>query len=242
MLKLVKYDFRRDRDKFLAVFVITVILQFVIGFTINSDQDMFVMNIITYVVAGVVLLFLTLRTFNQNLSLYNRRLVPIPVLYMALSPVLLFLGLLLGLFIIAYIHLGVYIMMFSTSFLPVKFWEVSLYAVLIIFWTSVFTMLLVMFSITVARSVRVKGKVWIGLVTFFIVQYIISFLETWMFDHKYIPMKSAFRFEVTDGAANLNEIEIPQYFFGLLPILFEATIAALLIFVIIKLITRRVES
>ncbi|WP_313641975.1 hypothetical protein MHH52_12355 [Paenibacillus sp. FSL K6-0276] len=241
MLKLVKYDFRRDRDKFLAVFVITVILQFVIGFTINSDQDMFMMNIITYVVAGVVLLFLTLRTFNQNLSLYNRRLVPIPVLYMALSPLLLFLGLLLGLFIVAYIQLGVYIMMFSTSFLPVNFWSVSTYAVLIIFWTSAFTMLLVMFSITVARSVRVKGRVWIGLAAFFVIQYIISFLETWMFDHKNIPLESAFRFEVTDGAANLNEIEISQYFLGLLPILFEATIDVILLFVIIKLITRRVE-
>ncbi len=102
-------------------------------------------------------------------------------------------------------------------------------------------MLLVMFSITVARSVRVKGRVWIGLAAFFVIQYIISFLETWMFDHKNIPLESAFRFEVTDGAANLNEIEISQYFLGLLPILFEATIDVILLFVIIKLITRRVE-
>lgn len=216
MLKLVKYDFRRDRDKFLAVFVITILVQFVIGFTINSDQEMFMMNITTYVVAGVVLLFLTLRTFNQNLSLYNRRLVPLPVLHTVMSPVLLFLGLLLGLFIIAYIHLCVYIMMISSSFLPEDFWSVSSYAVLMILWASAFSMLLVMFSITVARSVRVKGKVWIGLVAFFIIQNIISFLETWMFDHEFISFESAFRFEVTEGGANLNEIEIPQYFLGLL--------------------------
>lgn len=92
--------------------------------------------------------------------------MPVPVLYTVLSPVMLFLGSLLGLFLVAYIHLAVDIMMFSTSFLPEKFWLISAYTVLIVFWASAYSMLLVMFSMTVAMSVRVKGRVWIGIAVF----------------------------------------------------------------------------
>lgn len=241
MLKLVKYDFRRDRDKFLAVFVITILVQLVIGFTVRSDQEMFMMNVTSYAVAGVVLLFFSLRTFGQNLRLFNRRLVPVPVLYTVLSPIMLFLGSLLCLFLVAYIHLTVDIMMFSTSFLPEKFWLISAYTVLIVFWASAYSMLLVMFSMTVAMSVRVKGRVWIGIAVFFVVQYIISLLETSMFDHKNITLERAFRFEVTDEAAKLNNIETSQYVLGLLPTLFEAVIIVILVFAIVKLVKKRVE-
>lgn len=57
MLKLVKYDFRRNRDQILAVFVITILVQIGIKFTIFSDQELFMMNIVTYVLAALVLLF-----------------------------------------------------------------------------------------------------------------------------------------------------------------------------------------
>lgn len=242
MLKLIKYDFRRNRDQILAVFIITILVQIGIGYTITSDQELFMMNITTYIIAALVLLFLNIRTYDQNLRYYNRQLLPVPVIYTILSPLLLFLSLLIGVFIVGYIHLGIYIIRYSDSFLPVNFWSTSTYALLPIFWSAFFAMLFIMFSITTARSVRMKGSVWIGLGTFFVIQYAISFLEHRMFNHTFISLESAFRFGVTDQADRLNGIEVSQYFLGVLPILFEAVIAIILIAVMIRLIKRRVES
>lgn len=240
MLKLVKYDFRRNRDLILAVFVITILAQIWIGFANFSDQELFSLNIVTYVIAAVILLIFALRTYAHNLKSYNRRLLPVQIHNTVLTPLLLFLALLLGVIIMAYIHLGVYIMMYSTSFLPVNFFPISSYALLLIIWSAAFSMLLVMISITVAQSVRVKGRVWIGLASFCVIQYVISFIEKRLFDHTFISLEDAFQFKVIDETARFNGMEI--YFLGLLPTLFEAVIAVILVIVIIKLVKKRVES
>lgn len=77
---------------------------------------------------------------------------------------------------------------------------------------------------------------------FFVIQYLISLIETSMFDHKNITLERAFRFEVTDEATKLNNIETSQYVLGLLPTLFEAVIIVILVFAIVKLVKKRVES
>lgn len=242
MLKLVKFDFRRNQDQILAVFVITILLQIGIKFTISSDQELFMMNIVAYILAGMVLLFFALRTFDQNLRFYNRKLLPVPILYTVLSPLLLFLGLLLGVFIVGYIHLGIYIMLYTDSFLPANFWSISSYALLLIFWSSLFAMLFVMFSITVARSVRMKGSVWIGLATFFVIQNVFSFIENWLFGYTVSTMEEMFQFKVTGEPITSNKIEISKHLNVLMPVLFEAAVAFILIVVMIKLIKNRVES
>jgi hypothetical protein len=242
MLKLVKYDFRRNRDQILALFVVTILAQIGVGFTRFTESEIILFNIMVYLIAVVILFFFALRTYDYNLKSYNRRLLPLQVLYTVLSPLLLFLGLLLGIFIVAYIHLGVHIMMYSSALLPANFWSVSSYVVLALIWASAFAMLLIMFSITVARSIRMKGSMWVGLVTFFIAQKVISLIEDRIFNHTFISLDSAFRFEVTNEVGSSNRIEVSDYTLGLLPMLFEVVIAVLLIAVIIKLIKKRVES
>ncbi|WP_248548155.1 hypothetical protein NST94_12830 [Paenibacillus sp. FSL H8-0282] len=241
MLKLVKYDFRRDRDKFLAVFVIIILAQIGLGFTKLHDYERFTLNGIAYVIAGMILLVMAAKTFFNNINSYNRRLVPVRTLNTVLSPLVLYLALMLGIILIALIHFGVYLSMYPSSFLPENFWTVGLLVLLQAYWFAGYIMLTLMVSITVARSVKFKGRVWIGLATAYLLQNGIFYLEYFIFKSNFTAWESVFQFEVIDETDTANGIQLIQGHLNLAPLLFEAVIAVLLIAVIIKLVNKRVD-
>jgi hypothetical protein len=240
----VRYDFRRDRDKFLAVFVIVILAQIGLGFTKLHDYERFTMNAITYVIAGMIFLVMTARTFFHNINSYNRRLVPVRTLNTVLSPLVLYLVLVLGIIFVALIHLGVYISMYSTSILPENFWTVGSQVLLQAYWLGGFMMLTLMFAITVARSIKFKGRVsvWIGLATVYLLQSGLSYLEYLIFKSNFGAWESLFQFEIINESDIPNWIELAQGQLNLGPALFEAVVAVLLIAAIIKLVNKRVES
>lgn len=242
MLKLVKYDFRRNRDMILAVFVVTILAQIWISFANFTEQDRFIFNIVVYVITVLILYVFALRTYVQNLKSYNRRLLPMRTLYTVLSPMLLFLILLLVLVMIVLIHLGVYAMMYSTSYLPTDFWKGASFSIVKLFWFTGFSMLLVMFSITVALSIGFKGRVWIGIVTCFILQYVISFLEEWIFEGYFSALDNAIRVGVIDSRSFNGGMRLSQEVSMIWPTLFEAVIAVIMLYGIVKLVKFRVES
>ncbi|MEK4188017.1 MULTISPECIES: hypothetical protein [Paenibacillus] len=242
MLKLVKYDFRRDRDKFLAVFVIIILAQIGLGFTKLHDYERFILNGLTYVIAGLIFLVMAARTFFNNINSYNRRLLPVRTLNTVLSPLVLFLALLLGIILIALMHLGVYLSMYSTLVLPENFWTVGLLVLLQAYWFAGYIMLTLMVSITVARSVKFKGRVWIGLATAYLLQNGISYLEYLIFKSNFTAWESVFQFEVIAETDTRSGIQLTQGHLNLAPLLFEAVIAVLLIAVIIKLVKKRVDA
>ena len=240
MLKLVKYDFRRNRDMILAVFVVTIIVQIWIGFVNFTEQEMFSLNAVVYVIAVLIVYVFALRTYVHNLKSYNRRLLPIKTLYTVLSPMVLFLFLLLGVVMMVLIHLGVYAIMYSTSYLPTSFWKGASFSVVLLFWFTGFSMLLVMFSITVALSIRFKGRVWIGIVTCFILQYVISFLEEWIFEGS--MSDNALRVGLIDESTFRSMSSLSREVSIIWPTLFEALIALIMLYGIVKLVKKRVET
>lgn len=244
MLKLMKYDFRRNRDMILAVFVITILAQIGGALANLADNDMFILNTVTYVVAAIILYVSAIRTYVHNLKSYNRRLLPERTLYTVLSPMLLLLVLLLGVGIMVLIHLGVYNIVYSTSFLPTQFWKEASFGVVQIFWLFGFSMLLIMFSITVALSIRFKGRgrVWIGIATMFILHNGISLLEQWIFNSYFSTLDSALRVGMVDGSMFRSDMISSQGVFSIWPTLFEAVIAVIIVYGIVKLVNKRVES
>ena len=240
MLKLVKYDFRRNRDKILAVFVVTILVQIWIGFVNFKDQEMFSLNAVVYVLAVLIVYVFALRTYVHNLKSYNRRLLPIKTLYTVLSPMVLFFVLLLGVVVMVLIHLGVYAMMYSTSYLPTSFWKGASFSVVLLFWLTGFSILLVMFSITVALSIPFKGRVWIGIVTCFILQYVISFLEEWIFEGS--MSNNALRVGLIDESTFRSMSSLSREASIIWPTLFEAFIALIMLYGIVKLVKKRVET
>ncbi len=242
MLRLVKYDFRRNRDMILAIFAITILAQIWIGLSNFADEEMFMFNTVVYVVATLILFVFALRTYGHNLTSYSRRLLPLQMLYTVLSPMLLFLALLLGVVTMSLIHFGIYTMMHSTSYLPSSFWKETSFGLIQLYWFTCFSMLLVMLSITVALSTRLKGRVWIGIATFFILQYVITFLEGWIFNGYFSALDNAIRVGVVDGSMFRSMSSASQDVSIIGPALFEAAIAVIMLYGIVILVKKRVET
>lgn len=159
MLKLIRYDFRRSRDRILAALVIMVL--FHIGVWLSSDSsvnDTVSAHLVAYFSIGVVFLFFTAFSYNRNLKSYQRQLLPVKALYTVLSPLLLYWLLLVCLLIIGLMHLGLYILFYSADLLPANFWSVSARSALQCTWSAGFVLLMIMFASTVARSIPFRKR------------------------------------------------------------------------------------
>lgn len=244
MLKLLKYDMRRNRDQFLGLFVVMVLLQ--LGIAISAEvsnwgyETMFILNLATYIITGVILLVQACRVYDYNLMAYHRRLIPLSAVYTALSPLFMYLLLLVVVSVIAAIHLGIYTLLELRS-IPNNTWAIMTTGVGQMLWSACFLMIILLLSVTIARSVRIKGRVWIGIVSFIIIQNGFSWVERLIFGSNL--MDNAFHFEITENNAFQGSgLDISRDYYTMWPIVFEMGISVLLVFGITELIKRRIES
>lgn len=242
MLKLIRYDFRRSRDRILAAFVIMILIH--IGIWVSSgttSNDVISGHLITYFTIGIVLLFITVFNYNRNLRSYQRRLLPVNTLYTVLSPLLLYWLLLLTLLLIGLIHLGLYVLFYSADFLPGNFWTVASRSALQCTWSAGFVLLMIMFACTVARSLRVRGKIWIGIAVLVALQNGVGYLEEKLFNSYFIGIDNAFRFEVLDASEVPSGLKLNYVGSNLWPVMFEVAVAVLLIYATTVLVRKRTD-
>lgn len=242
MLKLIRYDFRCSRDRILAAFVIMILIH--TGIWVSSgttSNDILSGHLITYFVVGIVLLFVTVFNYNRNLKSYQRRLLPVNTLYTVLSPLLLYWMLLLTLLLIGLIHLGLYILLYSADFLPGNFWTVALRSALQCIWSAGFVLIMILFACTVARSLRVRGKIWIGIALLVVLQNGVAYLEQLMFKSYFLGIDNAFRFEVIKASDVPSGLKLNYVGSNIWPVIFEVTIAGLLIYATNILVKKRTE-
>ncbi|WP_410511448.1 hypothetical protein PaeBR_15325 [Paenibacillus sp. BR2-3] len=247
MLKLVKYDLRRNRDKIWGALVVLLLVQSGIWISAEvSDWDreaMFIMNIASYTIGGVVLLVQACITYDYNLKSYHRRLLPLKSVYTVLSPLLTYLFMLLGVIALAALHLGLYMLLDSRG-IPEDFGSVAAAGLIQLLWSACFVMLILMLSITIARSLRFRAGVWIGIATFIVVQNGFAWLELALFGSSINSLDSAFQIKLT-GKVPTSDGGMAVAFqdlFKIGPMLFEAGFAAVMLYVITVLVKRRVES
>ncbi|KWX69617.1 hypothetical protein D3C73_837720 [compost metagenome] len=244
MLKLMKYDLKSKRERLLAFFVIMLLVQAGIWFTNSSmGSELITFHIITYAGFSFALLLIAFFSYFRYLQSYARRLLPVPTVQSVLSPLLLFWVLLLSVVAIAAVHFGIYILVYSSDFLPVNFWPVASWSVLNLLWTAGFELILLMFAVTLAKSLRVKGTIWIAIAVFMVVENGLSFMERQFWGSYMSALDNVFRFEVYDPSAVSSGLRI----YGtstefLWPLLFEAVIGAVLIYVMTLLIQKRIET
>lgn len=243
MLKLLKYDFRRNRDRILRVYAIIMLVQAGIWvFVDEPNGGMFIGNVVTYVIAGIILQIYNVRTYDHNLRSYHRRLLPVNPVLSVLSPLLLGWILLLGVVAMAELHLGLYILFNSADFLPADFWSLSSASLLQMVWVAGYLMILLMLSITVARSLRIKGQVWIGIAVFFIVENGVSYIEQQLFGKSYSALENALQFHMVGGKITPDFHTTAGSLVNIGAILFEVITAALVLYIIVLLVKKRVES
>ncbi|MDF9839080.1 MULTISPECIES: hypothetical protein [unclassified Paenibacillus] len=243
MLKLISYDFRRSRDRILAVLVIMILFQ--IGVWLSSGttiEETVSIHLIVYFVVGTIFLFFAAFSYNRNLKSYPRRLIPVNAIYTVLSPLLLYWLLLLSLLLIGLIHLGLYVLVYSADFLPANFWPVVIRSTLQCTWSAGLILLMVMFACTVARSIPLKGKVWITLAVLFAIENGVAYLEKLLFNNYFIGLDNAFRFEITKASDLSSGLELVYTGSDLIGVLvFEAGVAVLLVYAMTLLIRTRTE-
>lgn len=243
MLKLVKYDFRRSRDQLAAVLAIVILLQLAIEITTFVDsQYKPMLSAMIYLFAALLALGYAMRTYIQNLISYQRRLLPVSTLHTLMSPIIFYWGLLVTMLGLGLIQLTIQHLTGSKIELPVNTWFLGFRVTAEFFWSATSMLVMFMFSFTVARSFRYKGYWKIGILTYFVLQYLIVFVERQLFGVEATDLRYSLEIKVIgDGsAAGESLFQMPDSNLGL--IAFEVVLILLLLASMIRLIGRRVES
>jgi|GEM_PF-1047735 len=185
MLKLLKYDWKRNSTLFYATLVILFIAQLALFVwnSVKSGWDAIVLGLsIALIVAAMFILFYQVcKTFNHHMSAYNRRLLPVRPIEEIGAVLLLQLIYTVLLFCVAAASLAILLSsMDNFSFSSLK--DIGLKPVAVIsslsysIWSLLHLLAWIMLSIAIAWCFRVKHRVWIGIAAFIIIQSLLYWL------------------------------------------------------------------
>lgn len=245
MLKLLKYDFRRYRDQIIGLFGVTLLLQVIIwgaGAYYHWDKAaVYILQALAYLGAGAFITIHSCRTYDTNLKSYGRRLLPVRPIYMVLSPLLMIVLLAIGLLVIIFLHVMLYLRSVTIEF-PVDFSTFVAVCFFNVLLTIVVGMVLLLFSITVANSLTSRGKIWIGILTFFAFTLVMNYIEGLLFPEagKWMEFSITY-YSGTNNTILPDNIRNVSEAFDLGPALFEIAVCALLVAGSARLLKKRVE-
>jgi hypothetical protein len=243
MLKLLKYDLRRRRERILVFIVIALLVQPAIWISSTKvNEQLISLNLVIYFILALALVFIAVFSYFRNLKSYQRRLIPVTALQTVMSPLLFALLLILTVITLGLVHFGIYQLIYPLDFLPDNIVSVGLRCLLQFMWSVGFMMIMIMFSITVALSFRFKGRVWIGIVILTLLQNAIAYLEKFMFNSYFIGLDNTFNFEIyesnlrPDSGVTIRYLSTNQW-----PLLFEFVVAIILIYSMVVMVKKRIE-
>ncbi|MEK3877434.1 hypothetical protein [Paenibacillus sp. FSL M7-0420] len=243
MLKLLKYDLKRRKERILVFIVIALLAQ--TGLWISSakiDVNLASLNLAVYCILAISMIFIAVTGYFRNLKSYQRRLLPVTALQTVLSPMLLALLLIGVVILLGLAHLGIYELLYTMDFLPGNLLTAGLRALLQSVWSSLFLMVMVMFSFTVAFSLRMKGRIWIGVALLVTLENVFGYLEKFLFDSYFSGLDNAFNFEIYPGRLQSGSDFTIQYLpFNQGALLFEVAVVCLMVYGMVTLVRRRIE-
>ncbi|WP_194544719.1 hypothetical protein [Paenibacillus sp. JZ16] len=247
MMKLLKYDWKRNSTTLLGAFAILLIIQMAITVT-GSIREwklgiMFGLSMLVYGSMSVLPLVVACRTFDFNIQAYHRRLLPVRSVWNVVSSLILACASLLALCVLMALHLWYY---WDSASIPWETLHFSDFPVLYyiglalhMVWKFIYLMITIFFAITMARSITKKGSVWIGILVFFVLQYILGWLSNLLFGEgaAWIGPMTTISFE--------NEVNFTvsggQYTFAWGAFAFDVIMTALILYATVYLIDRKVE-
>lgn len=243
MLKLLKYDLRRRRERILVFIVIALLVQPAIWISSTKvNEQLISLNLVIYFILALALVFIAVFSYFRNLKSYQRRLIPVTALQTVMSPLLFALLLILTVITLGLVHFGIYQLIYPLDFLPDNIVSVGLRCLLQFIWSAGLLMIMAMFSITVALSLRFKGRIWVGIVIFTLLQNGIAYLEKLLFDSYFILLDNTFNFELyennlrPDSGITIRYLSTNQW-----PLLFEFVVACILTYAMVVLVKKRIE-
>ncbi|MGE6578516.1 hypothetical protein [Paenibacillus xylanexedens] len=245
MMTLLKYDFRKNWNTLLAGLVILIIVQ--VGLSLfMSEVTGIVIGIMGYVGVGVAIYVKMIKTYTSNIRSYNRRLLPVTGLSHVLSPLIFGALCGLGLVIIftthAYIYISMKLRMNMATNIDFSGLHISDYISVLLFsaWVMVFMTVIIFLSISIAGSFRWRTGPWIGIVAFFVLINVISWLENVIFAGRFNP-NELFRFTEESTGISVTSHRVVWSDGTWVSILFEIIIAVILVWATIYLNNKKVE-
>lgn len=249
MMKLLKYDWKRSSDGILSTFAILIIVQVVLTIVgkMNNWVDALILGLSAffYMLTGALLFINCCKSFDHNIKSYSRRLLTLHPMNGIGAVILLSWIILVAITAIATIHFWIYTGYTNWDFSLLKeseLWSIRSIAIMLLqgLWMYTFLLVSIMFSITVARSFRVRRSTWIG-VLFFILLYTVYFY----IDHLLFNGSSAsagnVSFEVTENTNGISFLSSQGVNFLIGPFLLEAVIVAGSLYLMSYLLNKKVE-
>ncbi|MFS0870766.1 hypothetical protein [Paenibacillus xylanilyticus] len=245
MMTLLKYDFRRNISSLLAGLAILIVIQIVLA-SFLPEVESGILAIVTYIGIGVALFVKMIKTYWSNIRAYNRRLVPVSELSHVVSPLLFGTICGLALFAVGVLHFTIYNAAYPgsqvASYIEIINIGISDVAtgVLFAWWTATFMAVTIFLSISIGGSFRFKGGPWIGIVSFFILSTLVSWLDNLIFSGRIDPMDV---FQVTESDTEISFTSSMFEWSGAVyaHIVFEAVLLALFIAATVYLNSKKVE-
>lgn len=250
MIKLLKYDWKRNSDGILSTFAILIIVQAVLtilGLTRNWDEIVLVsLSVFIYSLTGILLFINCCRTIDHNIKSYSRRLLTLHPLNGVGAVIILSWFVMMAVVVIAAIHLWIYAAYsdWDTSLLKQsELWNIGsiMGIVLQTVWGYTGILVAILLSITVARSFRVKGSTWIGILFFIILQSVYSWLEHLLFNNNEVSL-GIISMDITDSNdASLSFFSNMNIKFLIGPFLMELVFFIGYLYLMSYLLNKKVE-
>ncbi|EHB54268.1 MULTISPECIES: hypothetical protein [Paenibacillus] len=247
MMRLLKYDWKRNATTLLGALAVLLIVQVLITVTGSirhwEPGIMMILSMLAYGSASVLLLVVTCKNFASNIKAYHRRLLPVRSVWSIASSLFLACATLLVLSILMLAHAWLYWRMsglpweaLHLSELPIWYYVAN---ALLAAWQFIFLMITIFFAITVSRSVTKKGSVWIGILVFFVLHYLLGWMNHLLFGTEDLWIGPAATIQF--GNETSVNISPGEYVFAWGGLAFELVIAALIVYATAYLIDRKVE-
>lgn len=253
MMRLLKYDWKKNSTMLLSTAVILILAEAgltIAGYTRGWEEGItFGLSVMLYVFACMMAVIMTYRTFFGNAKSYSRRLLPVRTVWSVLSPMVLGLLVLIGIGILICIHLGIFSLIFgvpdfkgiSTEAIP-QLLKVTAIFIFQIFWAYLFSYMAIALSIAIALMFQ-RGRVWIGILSFIIIQNVISWIISSLFKANFggIPFLNVkLQSNLMVGGEVVFPDDIMLIRWG--ETLLEAVFVVLMLYATVLLLNRRVEA
>ncbi|MCR2803812.1 hypothetical protein [Paenibacillus soyae] len=252
MIKLLKYDWKRNATAITAMFCILIAVQ--IGFSVFAwyrDYDptvQYVISSMLYAFCGFLAFIAACMTFNANLKSYSRRLLPLPSLYTVLSCFVLLLAthaVLAGLY---FLHDWIYRLLFDIETLSALAAEhLTIIHALSILLAYVFglasTTIVIFFGVAIARMFEGKLGIFLGIAACIAIYSLVGWLGEILFPFRESSMSLVF-LQVdfaNHGPGNEEVTFIPFENMRLGEVLYELLYNSVLLYGILYIMDRKTK-
>lgn len=245
MIKLLKYDLRRNASLLLVVVAALIVGELALMWSPLVLQIKLGLLICIHFAAAVIFTINNLMVFDYNIKSVSRRLLPVSTYAYVWASMLYAILNTLALMAIAAGPALYYISSYDTKFLgdafdlPAYVWaELALEAV----FAGIYGFLFMYAVIALTRSIVKKGVLWVGLLVFLVLSTVVDWVEGLLFHRDSSQVFSFITFKVDNGVLAHETFNSRASWNALGSLVFEILLCFVFLYVIKWCVEKRIEA